>query len=93
FVDMIGSTSMAADRDPEEVLTILNDFFRIVVEVVDSRGGFVNKFVGDEALSVFGAPLHRPDATTACLAAARELRDRLDEDFPHPFEFAIGVSA
>ncbi|MFV8309353.1 adenylate/guanylate cyclase domain-containing protein [Mycobacteroides chelonae] len=93
FVDMIGSTSMASDRDPEEVLTILNDFFRIVVEVVDSRGGFVNKFVGDEALSVFGAPLHRPDATTACLAAARELRDRLNEDFPHPFEFAIGVSA
>lgn len=93
FVDMIGSTSMAADRDPEEVLTILNDFFRIVVEVVDSRGGFVNKFVGDEALSVFGAPLHRPDATTACLAAARELRERLTEDFPHPFEFAIGVSA
>lgn len=93
FVDMIGSTSMASDRDPEEVLTILNDFFSIVVNVVDTHGGLVNKFIGDEALAVFGAPLHKPDATTACLAASRELHRRLVDDFPHPFEFAIGVSA
>ncbi|MCD2098852.1 adenylate/guanylate cyclase domain-containing protein [Rhodococcus rhodochrous] len=91
FVDMVGSTATAAERPPSEVVELLNEFFRVVVEVVDRHHGFVNKFMGDAALVIFGAPLDRPDAPTAALAAARELRFALDEITG--LDVGIGVSA
>ncbi|WP_174552914.1 adenylate/guanylate cyclase domain-containing protein [Nocardia amamiensis] len=91
FVDMVGSTATAAERPPTEVVSLLNEFFRIVVDVIDRHHGFVNKFVGDAALAIFGAPLDRPDAPTAALAAARELRETLRE--VPGLDIGIGVSA
>jgi adenylate cyclase len=91
FVDLVASTELAARREPHEVVELLNAFFRVVVEVVGCHGGFVNKFEGDAALCVFGAPLERPDAPADALAAARELRDRLHAELPH-CDFGIGVS-
>ncbi|WP_374111145.1 adenylate/guanylate cyclase domain-containing protein [Nocardia sp. JCM 34519.1] len=91
FVDMVGSTATAAERPPTEVVSLLNEFFRIVVDVIDRHNGFVNKFVGDAALAIFGAPLDRPDAPTAALAAARELRETLRE--VPGLDIGIGVSA
>ena len=92
FVDLVGSTQLAATRPPAEVVGLLNDFFRIVVEAVNRQGGFVNKFQGDAALAIFGAPLEHPDASGAALAAARELHDELIEVLG-AYEFGIGVSA
>jgi adenylate cyclase len=57
FIDLVGSTQLAATREPHEVAKVLNDFFRIVVAQVDRRDGLVNKFQGDAVLAVFGAPL------------------------------------
>ncbi|HET8994032.1 MAG TPA: adenylate/guanylate cyclase domain-containing protein [Rhodococcus sp. (in: high G+C Gram-positive bacteria)] len=91
FVDMVGSTATAAERPPNEVVELLNEFFRVVVDVVDKHHGFVNKFMGDAALVIFGAPLDRPDAPTAALAAARELRFALNEITG--LDIGIGVSA
>jgi adenylate cyclase len=92
FVDLVGSTQLAATRPPAEVVGLLNDFFRIVVEAVNRHGGFVNKFQGDAALAIFGAPLEHPDASGAALAAARELHNELIEVLGAN-EFGIGVSA
>lgn len=91
FVDMVGSTNAAAERPPVEVVDLLNEFFRVVVEVVDRHNGFVNKFMGEAALAIFGAPLDRPDAPTAALAAAREMRIALDK--VAGLDIGIGVSA
>ncbi|WP_345494662.1 adenylate/guanylate cyclase domain-containing protein [Nocardia callitridis] len=91
FVDMVGSTATAAEHPPTEVVRLLNEFFRIVVDVIDRHHGFVNKFVGDAALAIFGAPLDRPDAPTAALAAARELRETLRQ--VPGLDIGIGVSA
>jgi len=91
FVDMVGSTTLAAERPPEDVVEILNRFFAVVVDVVHDHGGWVNKFEGDAALAVFGAPVPMSDHATRALAAARELCDRLstlDEA-----DAGIGVSA
>ena len=77
FVDLIASTSLAARRAPAEVVRVLNDFFAVVVDVVGHHGGWVNKFEGDAALVVFGAPADHPNPAGAALAAARELRRRL----------------
>jgi adenylate cyclase len=92
FVDVVGSTALAASRPPGEVVELLNRFFGIVVEVVEERGGLVNKFEGDAALCVFGAPVSTPDPAGDCLAAARALRGRLAERVPE-LDFGIGVSA
>jgi adenylate cyclase len=91
FVDLVGSTDLAATRPAHEVVELLNDFFCVVVAVVGEHGGFVNKFEGDAALCIFGAPLSRDDAPGDALAAARELRRRLAEELPH-CDLGIGVS-
>ncbi|OBI41588.1 adenylyl cyclase, partial [Mycobacterium kyorinense] len=77
FVDMVGSTQLAATRPPAEVVSLLNEFFRVVVDTVGRHGGFVNKFQGDAALAIFGAPIEHPDSSGGALAAARELHDEL----------------
>ena len=92
FVDLVGSTRLAAECPPEEVVALLNEFFGTVVETVTEHGGSVNKFEGDAALCVFGAPLPSDDPAGAALAAARALRDRLHEELPQA-DFGIGVSA
>src|SRR5207248_7821968 len=92
FVDVIGSTTLANTREPEEVVAELNAFFAIVVDCVSLYGGWVNKFEGDAALCVFGAPTAHPDAAGASLATARSLSGRLRREL-HGVEAAIGVSA
>jgi adenylate cyclase len=92
FVDVVGSTTLAARRPPEEVVALLNRFFAVVVEVTGRHGGWVNKFEGDAALVVFGCPAPHDDCAGAALAAARELRDRLALAVPG-VRVGIGVSA
>ncbi|MCT7661764.1 adenylate/guanylate cyclase domain-containing protein [Mycobacterium deserti] len=92
FVDLVGSTQLAATIPASEVVNLLNDFFRVVVDTVNRHGGFVNKFQGDAALAIFGAPIEHPDACGAALAASRELHDDLIEVLGQT-EFGIGVSA
>lgn len=82
FVDVIGSSAIVADRPPDEVVTLLNRFFAVVVDSVDTHGGTVNKFEGDGALAVFGAPVPADDHACAALRAARTMRDRLREEVP-----------
>jgi adenylate cyclase len=79
FIDLVGSTTLTASRPPQEVAQVLNDFFRIVVSAVDDHHGLINKFQGDAALAVFGAPLalDRPRATRSTASATDgRLRDR-----------------
>jgi adenylate cyclase len=92
FVDITGSTKLAASRPAPEVVELLNRFFTVVVDVVRRHGGLVNKFEGDAALAVFGAPVEQADAATRALTAARELSARLREEVPE-LRAGIGVSA
>jgi adenylate cyclase len=92
FVDLTGSTSMALAMPPTEVVRLLNRFFRVVIDVVEAEGGFVNKFEGDAALCVFGAPAPSEDPAGQALCAARNLADRLEREVPE-IGFGIGVSA
>ncbi len=64
----------------------------MVVEVVEDHGGLVNKFEGDAALAVFGAPLPLDDAAGCALRAARTLARRLADEVDG-LSAGIGVSA
>lgn len=91
FIDLVGSTQLAESRPPQEVAEVLNDFFRIVVDAVDDHQGLINKFAGDAALAVFGAPLRSAEPAAAALATARALGTQLRR-LP-VVDFGIGVSA
>lgn len=92
FVDLIGSTRLAATRPPTEVVEVLNAFFGIVVEEVEARGGLINKFEGDAALAIFGAPTELADPAGGALVTGRELGARLQRELPDP-PAGIGVAA
>ena len=95
FVDLIGSTALAEVLSPHEVVRTLNAYFDAVVRVVSEEGGWVNKFEGDGALCVFGAPATQPDHAARALRAARGLRTELAmlaSAYPG-LDAAIGVSS
>ncbi|MGO1949652.1 MAG: adenylate/guanylate cyclase domain-containing protein [Mycobacteriaceae bacterium] len=91
FVDVIGSTGFAVSREPQHVVSALNSFFDKVVEVVHRNKGIINKFEGDAALAVFGAPIPLDDIAGHTLAAARELNQELqDHELPAGIGVAVG---
>ncbi len=91
FVDIVGSTAMATEREPGEVVDLLNRFFGVVVEEVDRHQGLVNKFIGDAVLAIFGAPVELDDHATQALAAARAMATRLADEVPE-LEAGVGVA-
>lgn len=90
FVDVTASTALAVTRSPADVADVFNDFFRIVVAAVDAHDGLINKFQGDAALAVFGAPIASETAAASALAAARTLGAALGRQ---ELDYGIGVSA
>jgi adenylate cyclase len=91
FIDLSGSTALAATSSPDRVAAILNAFFRIVVGVIGAYGGYINKFEGDAALAIFGPPLTLDDPCAQALGAARALRGALRGEREMP-DFGIGVT-
>ncbi|MGI8726563.1 MAG: adenylate/guanylate cyclase domain-containing protein [Solirubrobacterales bacterium] len=91
FVDVVGSTEIASERPATEVVELLNRFFGVVVEVVGDHQGWVNKFEGDAALAIFGAPRPLEDSAGRALAAGRTLARRL-ADGNDEVAAGIGIS-
>ena len=90
FVDIIGSTQLVTGRPATEVVEVLNRFFAVIVDEVDRRRGFVNKFEGDAALAVFGAPNRLENPEDAALSAARAIAQRIHDEVPL-CEAGVGV--
>ncbi|WP_319436622.1 adenylate/guanylate cyclase domain-containing protein [Mycobacterium sp. RTGN5] len=88
FVDIVGSTEVVGSRPPVEVVELLNRFFAVVVEEVERCEGLINKFEGDGALAVFGAPVAQEQPESNALRAARAIAERLRHDVP---EIAVGI--
>jgi adenylate cyclase len=92
FVDIIASTKLVTSRQATEVVDLLNRFFAVVVEEVDRHHGFVNKFEGDGALAVFGAPIRLDNPEDEALAASRAIAQRIRDEAPE-FDAGIGVAS
>ncbi|HUA02864.1 MAG TPA: adenylate/guanylate cyclase domain-containing protein [Solirubrobacteraceae bacterium] len=92
YIDLVGFTSLSLSVPPADVVKLLNRFFCVVIDVVEGEGGMVNKFEGDAALCVFGAPVARENATDDALRAARKLAARVADELPE-VDFGIGISA
>ncbi len=75
FTDIRGFTSMSERSDPQEIVDMLNEYFELMVEIVFDNEGTLDKFVGDEIMALFGAPVsHKDDAFRAVRTALQMLR-------------------
>jgi adenylate cyclase len=92
FLDITGSTQLVSGRPAIEVVGLLNRFFEVIVDEVDRHHGFVNKFEGDAALAVFGAPNRLDHPEDEALAAARAIAGRLSVEVPE-CPAGVGVAA
>jgi adenylate cyclase len=79
FLDIRNFTENARDRPPEAVVEFLNSTFAFMIEAIDRHGGFINKFLGDGFLAIFGAPLDDLADAGHAVEAAREILTEIDE--------------
>src|SRR3954462_10702196 len=71
FADVVGSTVLGHDLDPESLRSVMSQYFTAMREGLERHGGEVQKFIGDAVLAVFGVPrVHEDDAVRAVRAAA-----------------------
>ena len=72
FSDVANFTNLSEKLDPESVVQIMNHYLNAMTDLIIAEGGFVDKFVGDEIVAIFGAPSALPDhAARACRALVR----------------------
>jgi class 3 adenylate cyclase/CHASE2 domain-containing sensor protein len=87
FSDIASFTSISEGLAPPQVVTFLNEYLTAMTEVIEERGGYIEKYVADAITGVFGAPLDDPDharhAVDAALAAERRLAE-MQERFELP---------
>jgi adenylate cyclase len=77
FSDIRGFTSLSERMSPDEIASLLSDYFTAMVEIVFDHGGTLDKFMGDALMALWGAPIVRLDdadlATQAAVAMQRAL--------------------
>jgi adenylate cyclase len=94
FVDFRSFTAAARTRTPQEVVARLDGAFAVLVEILDRRGGIVNKFLGDGFLALFGAPIADSEAAGQAVAAAREMlaaMSGINRASAWPLRIGIGI--
>jgi adenylate cyclase len=72
--DIRGFTQLARDMEPDEVVEILNEYWRVVVPVIFAHNGTIDKFMGDALLAVFGSPEPDPNQQQNAVRAALEMQ-------------------
>jgi ABC-type oligopeptide transport system substrate-binding subunit/class 3 adenylate cyclase len=100
FSDVKGSTAMAEDLDPEDVMEIMDGAFDVLIEPIYRYEGTVARLMGDAILAFFGAPItHEDDPERACRAAleiikgTRKYAARLEEERGiHGFNVRVGIN-
>jgi class 3 adenylate cyclase/tetratricopeptide (TPR) repeat protein len=97
FVDLAGSTELAARLDPERFREVLAAFHGMVSQEVAWLGGVAEGFIGDAVLGVFGSPVARDDDAARAVRAGLAIRDRTERlgkqlALPIPMQVRVGVN-
>lgn len=77
FADIKDFTVLAEKLPPEEVISLLNDYFKVMIDVVFKYEGTVDKFIGDELMALFGAPLDQQQPALTAVKTALEMQAEL----------------
>ncbi len=98
FVDIRGFTPLSEAAQPEEVVSILNDYLTLCAESIFAYGGTLDKYIGDAAMAIYNAPLdldnHQLRAVQTAWAmheGAQPLQKKLEEKFGKVIQFGVGI--
>ncbi|HZH53613.1 MAG TPA: adenylate/guanylate cyclase domain-containing protein [Microvirga sp.] len=98
FCDLRGFTRLTEHRLPFDTVFILNRYFEVVGQAVENTGGYLDKFIGDGALALFGLTTSPEEASTQAFRAALRIVEGIDRlnqayasELDHPLQVVIGL--
>ncbi|MFB0527821.1 MAG: adenylate/guanylate cyclase domain-containing protein, partial [bacterium] len=99
FADIRNFTGMASRMAPEEVVSILNEFFTMITEVIFKYNGTLDKYIGDAVMAIYGAPIEEENHAEKALETALEMQKRMGslekrflERGIEPIKIGIGIT-
>jgi class 3 adenylate cyclase len=97
--DLRGFTTLSEERDPEQLMELLNRYLQKMTEVIQTYGGMIDEFIGDAILVVFGVPEPMPDDAARAVAcglamqkALMQLNNEIVKEGYPPLEMGIGIN-
>jgi adenylate cyclase len=98
FADVRGFTAMSESLQPQELLNFLNAYLQRIDKVIHDHDGFIDKFIGDGVMALFGLNENSKTASRMALNAARSMskeleimNENLKSDLPAPLRIGIGI--
>ena len=79
FSDIRGFTPFSEKHEPEEVVAILNEYLRVMTDIIFSWEGTLDKFIGDAIVAFWGAPMEQENHAELAIRCALDMTDRLEE--------------
>ena len=79
FSDLAGFSSISEKMTPAELVRFMNEYLSAMTDIIESKGGYIDKYIGDSIVAVFGAPADDSDHASNAARAALGCRARLDE--------------
>ncbi len=99
FSDVRGFTTFSESRKPEEVVEHLNEYLHEMTDIIFKWDGTLDKFVGDEIMAFWGAPLEQPNHAELAIKCALNMSDKLEElqakwraEGKYPLDNGIGIN-
>jgi adenylate cyclase len=99
FADIVSFTPLAEKHDAEHLVSVLNELFTFMTEIVHRNGGIIDKFMGDCVMAVFGTPRSHDDDAARAVRSAEEMMHWLEvgnarwrKELGAPLQLAIGIS-
>jgi len=78
FSDLSGYTAMSERLDPEEVKSIMRTIFSEIRQIIEKYDGYIERFIGDSVMAVFGIPKVHEDDPVRAIRAALEIHDAVE---------------
>jgi adenylate cyclase len=79
FSDITGFSTIAEKMTPNALVVLMNEYLSAMTDIVESHGGYVDKYIGDSIVAVFGAPVDDPDHARNAVRASLRCRACLEE--------------
>jgi len=95
FIDICSFTSISEKEQPDTVVSILNNYFEVIVKEIIDQGGYIDKFIGDAIMAVFRGDYHLDRSIDACLAVRKKISElpKLKENGGYTPEVAMGINS